>query len=59
MKLSAEGRNVIITGGSQGLGLATAKCYVEAAQTSLFSRAACSHSKKLVPCSRGLAQLTR
>ena len=24
MKLSAEGRNVVITGGSQGLGLATA-----------------------------------
>lgn len=30
MKLSAEGRNVLITGGSQGLGLATALAYARA-----------------------------
>jgi len=30
MKLSAEGRNVVITGGSQGLGLATALAYAKA-----------------------------
>ena len=30
MKLSVEGRNVIITGGSEGLGLATALAYAKA-----------------------------
>jgi 3-oxoacyl-[acyl-carrier protein] reductase len=41
MKLSAEGRNVVITGGSQGLGLATAKCYVEAgANVAILARRA-------------------
>ena len=41
MKLSADGRNVLITGGSQGLGLATAKCYVEAgANVAILARRA-------------------
>jgi NAD(P)-dependent dehydrogenase (short-subunit alcohol dehydrogenase family) len=41
VKLSAEGRNVLITGGSQGLGLATAKCYVEAgANVAILARRA-------------------
>src|SRR6476660_9654259 len=41
MKLSAEGRTVVITGGSQGLGLATAKCYVEAgANVAILARRA-------------------
>ena len=41
MKLSAEGRNVLITGGSQGLGLATAKCYAEAgANVAILARRA-------------------
>jgi 3-oxoacyl-[acyl-carrier protein] reductase len=41
MKLSAEGRNVVITGGSQGLGFATAKCYVEAgANVAILARRA-------------------
>lgn len=30
MQLSAQGRHVVITGGSQGLGLATARAYVQA-----------------------------
>jgi 3-oxoacyl-[acyl-carrier protein] reductase len=41
MKLSAEGRTVLITGGSQGLGLATARCYAEAgANVAILARRA-------------------
>ena len=41
MKLSAEGRNVVITGGSQGLGLATALAYAQAgANVALIARRA-------------------
>ena len=41
MKLSAEGRTVLITGGSQGLGFATAKCYAEAgANVAILARRA-------------------
>ena len=41
MKLSAEGRNVVITGGSQGLGLATARAYAQAgANVAILARRA-------------------
>ena len=41
MKLSAEGRNVVITGGSQGLGLATALAYAKAgANVAILARRA-------------------
>lgn len=41
MRLSAQGRNVLITGGSQGLGFATAKSYVEAgANVAILARRA-------------------
>jgi NAD(P)-dependent dehydrogenase (short-subunit alcohol dehydrogenase family) len=41
MRLSAEGRTVLITGGSQGLGFATAKCYAEAgANVAILARRA-------------------
>jgi 3-oxoacyl-[acyl-carrier protein] reductase len=41
MKLSAEGRNVVVTGGSQGLGLATARAYAQAgANVAILARRA-------------------
>ena len=41
MKLSAEGRTVLITGGSQGLGFATAKSYAQAgANVAILARRA-------------------
>src|SRR5690349_5098209 len=41
MQLSAKNRTVLITGGSQGLGLATAKCYMEAgANVAILARRA-------------------
>jgi NAD(P)-dependent dehydrogenase (short-subunit alcohol dehydrogenase family) len=41
MQLSAAGRNVVITGGSQGLGLATARCYAQAgANVAILARRA-------------------
>ena len=53
MKLSAEGRNVLITGGSQGLGFATAQCYVEAgANVAILARRA-------QPLEEARAQLAR